>query len=769
MADHLIQEQRGRGAPYRRDTLKKYRDFVKEDRGFPLTEFRSRHSAATEAIGYGKTLMGFHMLRLQIGDELFKQGLARFYRNNNGRQASFADVRAALEAVSDQDLGTFFEQWVEWTGAANLGVHDVTVGRSGAQYTISGELTQTQDGSAYLFDVPVSITTATGVKSTTISMTGKTTAFEVTTSAEPLLLDVDPEFDVFRLLDPKETAPSIGQIFGEPEIIAVLPADADPELLAGYRRLAESWQSDAHSITIVLDTDIGTIPADTAVWFFGKENRHARSLFESDQSLDLTFAPTGITTQGQEIPLQNHSAVLVKRHPDNVTKAVGWIIVDPVEALSGFGRKLPHYGKYSFLGFEGTEPGNMVKGEWVATDSPLRVDLRSPAAQAAGAVHASLPPPRKALAEIPPLFSRERLLEHVVHLASDELGGRGLGTPGLATAANYIAARFEESGLAPAGDDGGYMQIFRVDEAADGEPHDVANIIGVIPGSNPDFAGQAVLVTAHYDHLGHGWPDARAADKGKMYPGADDNASGVSILIELAQLLAGESAPERSIVFIAFTAEEAGLQGSRYYAEHPMPVALDGHIARGIGFSSGIGSKSIATNFASSDHQSFIEKGVPAIQISSGAHLDYHRPSDTADKIDGAGMIKVAMFVKEAVTYLAGRPEPLTITIDGAAAAKATRGSTTDAAQKRRVSVGTVPDFSYQGQGVLVDAVVPGSPAEAAGIEAGDVLVSLAGSSIANLQGYSDLLKSLSPGDTVPAVVQRDGKTVNMDVTVTAR
>ncbi|RLA00482.1 MAG: peptidase M28, partial [Gammaproteobacteria bacterium] len=149
MADHLIQEQYGRGAPYRRDTLKKYRDFVKEDRDFPLTEFRSRHSAATEAIGYGKTLMGFHMLRLQLGDEQFKQGLARFYRNNRGKKASFADIQTELEAVSGQDLSKFFEQWVEWTGAPNLVVRKVKVKQSGDTWTVRGKLAQIQDGQIY--------------------------------------------------------------------------------------------------------------------------------------------------------------------------------------------------------------------------------------------------------------------------------------------------------------------------------------------------------------------------------------------------------------------------------------------------------------------------------------------------------------------------------------------------------------------------------------------------------------------------------------------
>ena len=158
---------------------------------------------------------------------------------------------------------------------------------------------------------------------------------------------------------------------------------------------------------------------------------------------------------------------------------------------------------------------------------------------------------------------------------------------------------------------------------------------------------------------------------------------------------------------------------------------------------------------------------MPGVQISSGAHFDYHRPTDTVDKVDADGLVKVAVFTKEAVGYLAQRPEPLTVTIDMTGGPKAPSRSSQQGG--RRVSVGTVPDFAYQGTGVRVEAVVPGSPAAAAGIEAGDVLTSMGGNQVENLQSFTDLLKSMSPGDTVKTVIERDGKEIELDVTVKAR
>ncbi len=191
------------------------------------------------------------------------------------------------------------------------------------------------------------------------------------------------------------------------------------------------------------------------------------------------------------------------------------------------------------------------------------------------------------------------------------------------------------------------------------------------------------------------------------------------------------------------------------------------HVFRGIGFTTGIRSSLVTGDFAASDQQSFIDRGIPGVQISSGANFDYHRPTDTIDKIDADGLVKMAVFTKEAVVYLAQRPEKLTATI---ASEPRTRGPGSPGGQGgRRVSVGTVPDFAFQGPGVRVDAVVPGSPAEAAGIVAGDVLLRLAGEPVGDLQGFTDLLKELTPGDTVPAEILRAGETIELEVTLTAR
>ncbi len=807
MADHLIQEQRGRGEEYRRDTLQKYRSYVRDGRDFPLTEFRSRHSAATEAVGYGKTLMVFHMIRRRLGDDAFRKWAARFYREYRGKQASFADVRKSLEAVAGQDLGRFFSDHVERPGAARLQASLSDLREStGGGFDVAFVIEQTQHGAPLQLDVPIVVQTLGKPATATVRLEGGLAASTVRTDAEPVALHVDPSFDVFRLLDPRETPASIGQIFGEPKILAVVPSKAPPAEAEAYRQLVLGWTSDSHQPEIRTDAEVTELPKDRAVWLLGRTNALAAKIFAS--GADYTLDGQKLTVDRESMPLAGHAAVIVRRHPANLEKAIGWIFVDALAALPGLGRKLPHYGKYSYLGFEGDEPTNVLKGQWTATDSPLRLDLRPNAERDAPVAPLALPA-RKALAELPPVFSQKALLEHVAWLSAPEREGRGVGTKGLDAAAEYVAAAFKAAGLVPGGDGGMYFQPFTSTKAPSGRPVTLRNVIGVLPGARAEWKGQSALLTAHYDHLGLGWPDVHKGDEGRLHPGADDNASGVAVMLELAKALASEEKPPRTIVFVAFAGEEAGLLGSKHYVEHPafpldktigvinldtvgrlfdkkVSVIATGsasewqHIFRGAGFVTGVEGRMIPDALESSDQKSFIDRGVPAVQIFTDPHPDYHRPGDTADKIDGAGLVKIATFVKEGITYLGERPEPLTNTIasmkgaggappatapaPGAPAAAAPGGG-----QGRRVSFGTMPDFAFAGPGVRVAGVTPGSPAEKAGVKEGDVLLMLDGKEIASLQGFAGLLRGLTPGQTVKATLSRAGQEQTLDVTVVER
>jgi aminopeptidase N len=394
LADHLVQEQRRRGADYRRAALQKYRAYVRDGRDFALTDFRSRDSAATEAVGYGKTMMTFHMLRRQMGDERFTAMLRALYRDYRGQRASWRDVERVSQAAASGELRGFFAQWTTRAGAPAFELRDVRAAERG----IAGTLVQTQDGPAYTLDVPVVVQDARGVSAHVVAMTGRTAAFEIVSAGRPLALHVDPYFDLFRRLDPRETPPSISQLFGEPRVLAVLPSRAPAATLAAYRALLKGWETGTHRIDVRLDTDVRAIAADTSVWLVGRENAHAAPLFSTHRGVSID--PDGLRLDGQPVPAAAHTAVAIVRHPTSVEKVVGWIVADPLAALPALGRKLPHYGRYSYVAFAGGEADNIFSGEWRAADSPLRVSL-------ADAPIPPLPPdPARALAELPPVRRR---------------------------------------------------------------------------------------------------------------------------------------------------------------------------------------------------------------------------------------------------------------------------------------------------------------------------------------------------------------------------
>ena len=162
-------------------------------------------------------------------------------------------------------------------------------------------LRQVQAGAKFELQAPLSLTTADGLETQVLSVTEAATSFSFATVSEPQLLEVDPEFDLFRLLDARETAASIGQVFGDRKLLAILPAAAEEATRAAYREMVERWQSPTQNMTIVLDADVdaGELPADAAVWVLGRDNQLRRkSCFSRTPRLGLTVNDTGLAVSG---------------------------------------------------------------------------------------------------------------------------------------------------------------------------------------------------------------------------------------------------------------------------------------------------------------------------------------------------------------------------------------------------------------------------------------------------------------------------------------
>jgi len=796
LADHLIKEQQGQAADYRQTTLQKYADFVGTSRDFPLSAFTSRHSSSSEAIGYGKSLMFFHMLRQKLGDDAFVEGLRSLYRNFRFRKASWEDLRRSFESASATDLRRDFQQWVERTGAPVLRIEGARVVQEREGYRLKARILQVQPEAPYEFDVPlwVSLSGESDATGFRVPLKSRETDFEALFQQAPYRMDVDPEYDVFRRLHLEEIPPALSQVLGAEKMLVILPANEPADRIAAYRVIAEGLRnSGPERVDVKTENEVTALPEAGSVVFLGRRNGFLSVFQESMAGYPYAADEERIRIERTETPWKDHAFAVVTRRAGRSGQGLLWIVLDDPAAAEGFSRKLPHYHKYSYLGFEGAEPENILKGRWEVQGSPMSIVFADAAGSAPGKR-----PERKPLIEMPTRFSGERMMETIRFLSSPELKGRGYEGDGLEKAADYIMDRFRKAGLEPAGEipDSYFQDWFESFGGREGAPKDgmqLRNVLGRLPGANPQYEGEAVIVAAHYDHLGLGWPDVRKADAGSLHPGADDNGSGVAVLLDLAEALR-DAKPERSLIFIAFTGEEVGRLGSRHYLNSAIAppagkclamvnldtvgrlgggklMVLGGdsarewvHIFRGVEYVTGVEIQMVSEPLDSSDQASFHEAGIPAVQLFSGPHADYHTPRDEPERIDPRGLERAATVAKEAVLYIADRETPLEVTIKG----KHPSTRPPDGGG-RRVSLGTIPDFAFSEKGCRLTGVVPGSPAETCGLTGGDIIVRMNGEPVDDLRSMSRVLKSLSPGDRVVITFIRDGREMTVDAEVTER
>lgn len=798
LADHLVNEQRGKGDEYRRDVLQKYADFVGKEKDFPIIRFVSRHSASSEAVGYGKTMMFFHMLRQELGDQDFMRALRQFYKQFKFQPATFADLQSTFNTVTGKDLAPQFEQWVQRAGAPDLVLRAAETEPTADGFKLTLTVEQTQPDDLYRLHVPVTVTLEGEDMATQshITIDQRTQTIALDFHARPVRVDLDPHFDVFRRLDSREIPSALSQGFGAEKPLLVLPARADKSVLEAYRALAANWQKTQSSpLEIVSDDQLKTLPEDRTVWIMGWQNRFADAALKALADRGVSYQSKQLKLDHKTYPQDGHAVVLTARQPSNPDKTLLWVAADHPKAIAELANKLPHYRKYSYLVFKGNDLTNIGKGQWPITQSPLTQWVKQKDGHVIHTAHTGITKPRRALAELPQVFSESRMMDDIAHLAHESFKGRELGSVELDTAAAYIAKQFQQIGLLPGGDDNSFFQTWQQDVGLPKGNITLRNVVGILPGTNPQLAGQSLVIGAHYDHLGTGWPDVRAAHQGKIHHGADDNASGIAVMLELARQIVPKWQPERTIIFTAFTGEEANLLGSKHYVrssgQFPVgkviamlnldtvgrlesnPVTVFGtgsarelvHIFRGASFVTGIPVNAVQDDFGSSDQAAFIQAGIPAVQFFASAHEDYHAPGDTVDKIDSAGLVKVATILKEATEYLANRIEPLTVTLSSAPAP----AKPAERKEKRTASLGTVPDFAYQGEGVRIDNTLPGSPAQQAGLQQGDILVQLAGQPISDLASYAAILRTLKAGERVELRYRRDDAVMVAEVVLVER
>ncbi len=316
------------------------------------------------------------------------------------------------------------------------------------------------------------------------------------------------------------------------------------------------------------------------------------------------------------------------------------------------------------------------------------------------------------------------------------------------------------------------------------------NVLACIPGETDEW----IAVGAHYDHLGTGKGGnslARTGEEARIHYGADDNASGTAAVLEIAHQLAGSAKPKRGIIFALWSGEENGLLGSAAFTQKP-PLPLEKIAAyinfdmvgrlrdnklimQAVGSSSAwpklIEKRNVAAGFAltlqndpylPTDVTSFYPKRVPVLNFFTGSHDDYHRPTDTADKINYEGIERIAKFAKALATDVANAPERLPFS-------RVERSDTGGSRDNLRAYLGSIPDYAQEVVGVKLSGVRGGSPAEKAGLKSGDVIVEFAGQKIKNIYDYTYALDAVKIGQSVKITVTRDGKPTEITATPEAR
>lgn len=376
----------------------------------------------------------------------------------------------------------------------------------------------------------------------------------------------------------------------------------------------------------------------------------------------------------------------------------------------------------------------------------------------------------------------------VVYLASDFLEGREAGLKGEQMAADYIAWRLQELGVQPKGDQGTWFHdfdfIYKTNPHAEtGEDRVGRNVVGFIDNGAPT----TVVIGAHYDHLGYGEFGSLYSGEPAIHNGADDNASGVAALLYLAERLKDNSSTaNNNYLFIAFSAEELGLIGSKKWVETPtidlgtvnymLNMDMVGRlneektlVVNGVGTSpvwtptldkikvGGIQLMTTESGVGASDHTSFYLQDIPALHFFSGQHSDYHKPIDDVHFLNFPGLLSISDFMLALIERLDKEGK-----LEFSATKNESQGRSS---ASYKVTLGVMPDYVHGGKGMRVDSVIEDRPGQKAGMQAGDVIIRMGDLEIGDIYDYMEGLANFKAGDQTTVVVKRGDEEVTLNVT----
>ena len=384
----------------------------------------------------------------------------------------------------------------------------------------------------------------------------------------------------------------------------------------------------------------------------------------------------------------------------------------------------------------------------------------------------------------------EDFKSRVGYLASDKLGGRSAGSKGDILARDYMVDLFEKSSSSVTIQEFEVITNRRTQETAI-----TYNVIGVLPGNDPLLKDEFVIVGGHYDTTPNP-PKARRLFFDNINNGADDNASGTAMVLELFEKYASTNSHKRTLVFILFGGEELGLLGSKHYAENPtinldkvqLMVNLDmigrldedknvylGGVPTAYGLDKAIkpfieSSKLNVTSyqhtasgvrslFSRSDHYNFYRKDVPSLFFFTGIHKDYHTPRDEANLVNYEGLKLISDLAEKVIDNAANRNDRF----EFRELPKLEEESERTPA-RMKVSLGIMPDYSHQGSGLKIDSVIDKRPAKNSGMKDGDVVIKIQDTMIDDIYKYMEILSKIEPGSKVQATVLRNNEELNIDV-----